>query len=753
MPVDTPPENAAAIRDGGVPNNIPIPRTSFVGREESLGVVDRLLESTRLLTLTGAGGCGKTRLAIEAVRRLANRYPDGVWLVELAPLTDPALIGPTIASAIGARESTGKPVVQILTEHLRTMQTLLVVDNCEHLIAGAAQIVDATLSECPRLVVLATSREALRIAGEVDWRVPSLAIPSARPIAAVEDVVDVESVRLFVERGRAIRTDFGVTSQNASAIAQICRQLDGIPLAIELAATHVNVLPVEQIAARLDQRFQLLRIGSRVALPRHQTLAALIGWSYDLLTDAERALFNRLSVFAGGFTLEAAEDVSPGSVDTLGELSELVRKPMVVADGEAGGVERYHLLETLRQYGLERLAATGEDTNIQQRRAAYYLRFAEAASPHLFQPEQLVYLRRLDREWDNIRTAFRWFVDQENANDGLRLAAALEMFFWYRGIDETEGQTWRTRLLNLPVPIIPSAVRANALLWTASTFMDWDDPATARSHFNASLMMARQVGDLRALAWIMHRISRYGGTDQEKWYGATDLELAEGAFDLFRAAEDRWGAAITQAWLGYLEHHHGSSERARLLLADAVVTARALGERHCIAFALRNLGEVISAERPAEAESDLRESLRLYQELSDIQGMAYVELLLGRLDFFRERYGSACLHYRASLRLYQDATSKEYMVQCLAGLAIVAVSQRQPGRAICLAGATAHLGTWTVLAVCPIEQVDLHRAITLAREELGDADLAALWAKGQAMTLEEAIAYALADTEAAAEAN
>jgi hypothetical protein len=278
--------------------------------------------------------------------------------------------------------------------------------------------------------------------------------------------------------------------------------------------------------------------------------------------------------------------------------------------------------------------------------------------------------------------------------------------------------------------------------------MDWDDAPTARRHFNDALIMARQVGDQRTLAWVMHRISRYGGPDQEKWYGAEDLELAEGAFDIFRAADDRWGAAIAQAWLGYLEYRRGSAERAHLLLIEAVIRARSLGERHGIAFALRNLGEVRSAKRPAEAESDLRASLRLYRELNDIQGMAYVELLFGRLNHLRKCYDTACRHYQASLRLYQDATSKEFMVQCLAGLAIVAVLQGQTERAICLAGASMHLGIWTLPSACPIERAELERALASARETLGGRDAAAAWAEGRAMTLEEAVAYALADAEA-----
>jgi tetratricopeptide (TPR) repeat protein len=257
--------------------------------------------------------------------------------------------------------------------------------------------------------------------------------------------------------------------------------------------------------------------------------------------------------------------------------------------------------------------------------------------------------------------------------------------------------------------------------------------------------MARQAGDQRTLAWVMHRMSRYGGAEQEKWYGASDLDMAEVACTLYRTAGDRWGVAIAQTWLGYLEYHRGNAERARHLLAEALATARSLQERHAIAFALRNRGEVTSAEEPTAAESELRESLRLYRELSDIQGEAYVELLLGRLESLLQRYSCAWRHYATSLRLYQEVSAKEYVVQCLAGLAIVAVAQKQPRRAICLAAASARLGVWNILAACPIEPVDLDRALTMARAQLAEDDVAAAMAKGQAMTLEQAAAEALHD--------
>jgi predicted ATPase/transcriptional regulator with XRE-family HTH domain len=743
--------NAATSPEPQVPNNLPVQWTSFIGRERALLDVALLLEANHLVTLTGAGGCGKTRLSLEVATRQMEIYPDGVWFIELAPLADPALVGQAIASVLGLRETPDKPIAQTLTEHLQSKQTLLVVDNCEHLIDGAAQIIDVILRACPHARVLATSREALRIPGEVHWRVPSLAVPTAEPTIAVEDVVDVESVRLFVERGRAVRTDFGVTRQNASAVTQICRRLDGIPLAIELAATHVGALPVEQIAARLDQRFSLLTVGSRVALPRHQTLAALIGWSYDRLTGVEQTLFNRLSVFAGGFTLEAAEAVSLESDDALAALSELVRKSLVVADGETGGVERYHLLETLRQYGRERLVTLGEDASSQQRHAAYYLRLAEEARPHLFQPEQLVYLARLDHEWDNVRVAFRWFIDHKEAEAGMRLGTALEFWYWYRVIDEPQWYAWRTQLLALPSMSPPSAARANTLLWASCSTMIRRDLPGARRLFAEALATARQAGDEGMLAWVMHRTSRYGGPAPEKWYGASALDLAKGAVALYQAISDRWGVAITQTWLGYLEYHQGKIKHAHLLLTEALAIARAVGERHCVAFALRCLGEVTSAANDAAAQDYLSESLRLYGELGDVQGLAYVELLFGRLDYLNGRYGSAPRHYQASVRLFKIANWPDMVAQCLDGLAMVAGARGQAARAVQLAAASTGLSELIAQPAYPIERAEVDRALAPARQTLRETGVL-VSLPAQAMTVDEAVAYALADVGAATEA-
>src|SRR5713226_5481995 len=373
-----------------------------------MAAVKQLLSSTALLTLTGSGGCGKTRLALQVAADLLEEYADGVWLVELAPLADPALVPQTVASALGVRDAPGRPLTATLTDYLRSKSLLLVLDNCEHLLEAGAQLADALLRSCPRLRLLASSREGLGIGGEQTYRVPSLSLPDARHLPPLERLRDFEAVQLFADRARLSQATFAVTQANALSVAQVCQRLDGIPLAIELAAARVKALSVEKLNERLDDMFRLLTGGSRTALPRQQTLRALIDWSYDLLSPSEGALLRRLSVFAGGWTLEAAEAVCAGEGveewEVLDLLTSLVEKSLVLYE-ERGGEGRYRLLETVRQYARDRLLEAGEAEAVRGRHLGFVLRLAEEAEPKLSGPEQVVWLDRLEAEHDNLRAA------------------------------------------------------------------------------------------------------------------------------------------------------------------------------------------------------------------------------------------------------------------------------------------------------------------------------------------------------------
>ncbi len=400
-------------------HNLPSQLTSFVGREHEMAEVKRLLQTTRLLTLTGTGGCGKTRLAYQVAEQLLAEqpggFPQGIWQVELASLTHPDQVAQTIALTLGLRPSPSRPVVGILESFLETRRLLLLLDNCEHLLDGVARLADSLLRRCPGLKVLATSREALRISGETTWRVPPLSLPRDDGLPPVEGLTGYEAVRLFVERSRAGRPDFALSERNASAVLDICRRLDGMPLALELAASRLRVLSAEQLSTRLDDRFRLLTGGSRTALPRQQTLRAAIDWSYDLLDEEERELLRRLSVFAGGWTLEAAEAVcrrdAIAAEDVLDLLAHRVERSLVVAVEGPGGETRFRLLETIREYAREKLAASDERAEVQGSHANYYLEQVEDGAPQPLIVATREWVDRLEVERANVRAALRWFLD------------------------------------------------------------------------------------------------------------------------------------------------------------------------------------------------------------------------------------------------------------------------------------------------------------------------------------------------------
>jgi predicted ATPase/class 3 adenylate cyclase len=455
------PERVFQLTAPGTPADFPPLGSSFVGRDQELVDVVARLENARLLTLTGVGGCGKTRLALEVGRQVLAGYDGGVWLVELGPLTDPALVAHRVGAVLGVRERPEVPIIRALATALGNRHLLVVLDNCEHLLDACAVLVQSLLSTCPRLQVLATSREPLSTGGEVVRRVPSLPVPdsSAAPAAVAAN----PSVQLFVERATAVQSRFVLNERNTAAVVQICRRLDGIPLALELAAARSDVLTAERLAERLDKRFQLLTGGSRTALPRQQTLAATLEWSYDLLGKGERMLFERLSVFSGGWTLEAAEQVCPGPAlnvdDVLDVLARLTRKSLLVSDEAIDGTERYRLSETVREYARQKLARRGvaEVARLRSQHAEFYTRLAEQLDPWALADAPLIrsqgqvsaaQIARTAVENDNFRAALAWWLEAGRATDGLRLATARWEFWQSHGL-YTEGRHWLAELLEL----------------------------------------------------------------------------------------------------------------------------------------------------------------------------------------------------------------------------------------------------------------------------------------------------------------
>ena len=493
LPSDFPPLNTL----DSYRHNLPLQLTSFIGREKEIANVIRLLEKARMVTLIGPGGTGKTRLSIQVANELLDQYPDGAWFVELAPISDPLLLPRTTAIAIGLRDEPQRPVIDMLCDYLRGKQLLLILDNCEHLVEACAQLADTLLHACPQIRILASSREALGIAGETSYLVPSLELPDMQNLPTVEVLSQCEAIRLFSERASAATQNFRVTDDNASSIAQICHHLDGIPLAIELAAGKIRALSAQQIAQRLDDRFRLLTRGSRTAMPRHQTLQATIEWSYNLLSASEQTLFRRLSVFVNGWTLEAAESICWGKdttakdalkkEDILELLSQLVNKSLVMTE-ERNSEVRYHMLETIRQYAGDKLQESNEIEPLRDRHLEHFLQLAETAEPHLRKPEQLEWLARLEAEHENMRAALEWSLGKERPEYALRLAAALGTF-WVIRCYWKEGARWLESALAKPardLTIAEKTARARALYQDAELAEAMDDLEKMKASAEAS---------------------------------------------------------------------------------------------------------------------------------------------------------------------------------------------------------------------------------------------------------------------------
>jgi predicted ATPase/transcriptional regulator with XRE-family HTH domain len=685
--------------------NLPIQLTSFIGREHEMAEVKRLLAHSPLVTLIGVGGSGKTRLALQVATELLTRYPDGVWLIELAPLSDPEIVPRLVAIALRVVEEPGRSLVKTLIDHLRPQSLLLILDNCEHLIDACAELADSLLRGSPNLKLLVTSREALGIAGETVFSVPPLSLPDVHQLSDVATVMRSEAVRLFVDRAVAAKPDFTVTDTNAPSVAQICHRLDGIPLALELAAARVRALSVDQIAARLDDRFQLLTGGSRTALPRHQTLLALVDWSYDLLPEAERVLLRRLSVFRGGWTLEAAEAVCVGekseAAEVLNLLTHLVDKSLVVVE-EQDREMRYHMLETIREYALRRLVESGEAESIRRQHVHFFLSLAEAAESHIEGPSR--WRERLEAEDDNLRAALNWAY--ENAVDvGVRLASVLQLF-WYWSGNSSEGRDWFERALRLT---IPAKARATAL--SGAGLLAWmqGEYTVARSLYSESATLHRETGDKRGLAYSLCILGKM-------------VELVEGP--------------------------HETTGAGRSLQEESIAIARELGDQWNLALALSYLGASIAARGDdATAHALQQESVAIYRGLGNDLRLATPLCYLGYLALRRGDYATARSLFEESLMFRQAAHTHQWGIAWrLEGFAALAILEGEPERAARLFGAAEVVLESTNSRLDWIDRLGYDQYVATAREQLGEAAFAEAWAEGRTMTMEQALTYAVSKT-------
>src|ERR671921_1626647 len=688
------------------PNNLPSALSSFVGRKKELTEVSRLLEDTRLLTLTGAGGCGKTRLALAAADKLVEKFEEGVWMVDLAPLADPSLVPQAVASTLGVREQPGRSLTETLSDYLASKKVLLVLDNCEHLVEACAELAESLLRSCSELRVLATSREALGIAGEVAWPVPSLSLPDLRRMPNIESLSRYESARLFVERTEAVKPTFALTEENAPSVAKICYRLDGIPLAIELAAARTKVLSVEQISEKLEDCFGLLTTGNRMALPRHRTLHATMDWSHDLLPERERILFRRLSAFAGDFTLEAAESVCAGEdlerYEVLDLLAHLVDKSLVMVR-EKGEQTRYRLLELVRQYARERLDESEDGTEVEQRHATFFMGLAEEAERKLMGPDQSRWLVSLENDHDNFRAALAWSLGEGgDAGFGVRLAAALWPFWFARGY-LSEGRRWLESTITRSAPAVTLA-RAKALNGAGSIATFQDEYEAAKALIEEGLALNRELGDEEGIASSLANLCGVA------MLGQRDDIPALAALEEAKALRPK---ITNRRTVGNL-----------LILEGRVALARGDLERAV------ELGE---------------ESLEMYRAARDAYGIVMCLLHIAFVTLAQGDYERTAPLLREGLQLSWELEHKVFIQYCVTALAGVAASKGFPVRAARLWGAGERLSEISGGHIVREGKstIDYERTLTAARSRLDEAAWTAAWAEGRAMSPERAIEYAL----------
>ncbi len=579
------------------PNNLPAQITSFVGREKEIAEVKQAIREHRLVTLTGSGGTGKTRLSLQVALDLTEKFADGVWFIELAPVTDPDLIPQTILTTLGLGDRSGLSILQLLLDFLHEKKVLLMLDNCEHLIEASAQVTNTLLTAAPNLTVLASSREALGVKGELSYPIPSLSLPDPKHLPEIEQLSQFEAVRLFIDRARLVIPHFAVDKANAPYVAQICCRLDGIPLAIELAASRVKVLSPEQIAARLDDRFRLLTGGSRTAVPRQQTLRAMIDWSYNLLSEQEKTLFRRLVVFVGGWSLEAAESVSSGDgiepEQILDLMSQLVNKSLVIAEN-VGGESRYHMLETIRQYAREKLFESAGVETLQDQHLTFYMTLAEDIEPKLRTAERIARKIQLEIEHDNLRAALGWSLTKpknQEAEKGVRLACAL-MKFWYSLGYYGEGRGWLERGLALLVEggLSESALYARALCSAGYLAIFQGDYASARPMLEESIALYRKMDPLdpRGLAEALETLAM---VTEDRTLARS---LSEESVMLCRALGSDGMGYLADAlfWNGHNALLQGNYETARSDAEESQALFRRTGNVWEAGSPIRTLGDI-----------------------------------------------------------------------------------------------------------------------------------------------------------------
>lgn len=768
--------------------NLPIPISSFIGRGRELATIKQLVAKARLVTLTGAGGNGKTRLAIQSAMDLIDSFQDGVWWVELAPLTDPTLMPAAVAKALGLNAQTDQPLLEALAHFLQTRQSLLILDNCEHLLDACAQLAEHLLLACPELKILCTSRECLSLTGENIWRVPSLSLPEAERPSLADLLMQYEGIHLFVERAGAVKPDFNLNDENALAVARICQGLGGIPLAIELAAARVKTMAVDEIAAHLDDRLQLLTAENRTSQKRHQTLRAAIDWSYDLLTDSERLLFSRLSVFSGGWTLDAAEAVCSGAGierrEIMNLLARLVDKSLVAhTDGQ-----RYGMLEMMRQYGNEKLAETGKQAWMIGQHLDYYLNMAGTGDEKIRGSEQLEWLKWLDAESANLVSAMeRVFssVSAVDAEKGCELVCAL---CWYWGMvsDFAGMKHWLEIALVRSAELGGTPTRAR-VLFNAGSYsvwgLNWLTEVDAYEAVEESLELWRALGTeflhevgkcLFTLGWIQkvcfdnnegydkfHQgVKILDSTHQAWWLAwATNLyelmimdqrsrpALIEKGAAMWENIGDQMGQAVAVFSLGTLALERGDFSEADDYLSKCLQIFNIFRSKGFILQVLIQLGDAARGLNQYDrAETDYQSSLPMAQETMLDSWMPPAYCGLGYVALHQQDDHRAEEYFRLALKISQGLKMRTRAVFCVAGFAAIAAFRSQSATAARLFGAF-HAWIETLQAerqskrkvIHPADQMEVDKYLALCKSQVAEAVFEQAWNEGRGLFLEETL--------------